>query len=71
MLLHKGLPKVLPLWMEAFGLTSEPRLQLQYYDSGPMLLAESSCIKESSSLVFARPFGFSRTVHSKSTAHRC
>ena len=38
-LLHKGLPKVLPLWMEALGLASEPGLQLQYYDSGPMLLA--------------------------------
>lgn len=39
LLLHKGLPKILPLWLEAHGLAERTGLQLEYYDSGPMLLA--------------------------------
>lgn len=38
-LLHKGLPKVLPLWLASHGLAPDPAMQLRYYDSGPMLLA--------------------------------
>lgn len=41
-LLHKGLPKVLPLWLEAHGLAPDPGVQLRYYDSGPMLLAAAA-----------------------------
>ena len=39
LLLHKGLPRILPLWLEAHGLTGCSGLQIEYYDSGPMLLA--------------------------------
>jgi LysR family transcriptional regulator, glycine cleavage system transcriptional activator len=39
LLVHKGLPKVLPLGIEAFGLKPSPSLQVQSYDNGPMLLA--------------------------------
>lgn len=39
LLLHSGLPKVLPLWLEAMGLTGRTPNRIDYYDSGPMLLA--------------------------------
>lgn len=39
LLLHRGLPKVLPLWLEAMGLMDVSPARIEYYDSGPMLLA--------------------------------
>ena len=39
LLLHSGLPKVLPLWLEAMGLPADAARRIEYYDSGPMLLA--------------------------------
>lgn len=38
-LLHDGLPKILPLWLEAMGAGGAQPRQIEYYDSGPMLLA--------------------------------
>lgn len=38
-LVHRGLPKVLPLWLEAMGLQGREPRRVDYYDSGPMLLA--------------------------------
>lgn len=38
-LLHDGLPKILPLWLEAVGAGGIVPRNVQYYDSGPMLLA--------------------------------
>ena len=37
LLLHSGLPKVLPLWIEAMAPGRSPR-RIEYFDSGPMLL---------------------------------
>ncbi len=39
LLLHRGLPKVLPLWLDAVGLSGLTPHRIEYYDSGPMLLA--------------------------------
>ena len=39
LLLHSGLPKILPLWLAAMGLPENTSLRTEYYDSGPMLLA--------------------------------
>ena len=38
-LLHRGLPQVLPLWLETMGLAGVSPARIEYYDSGPMLLA--------------------------------
>lgn len=38
-LLHSGLPKVLPLWLAGMGLADVAPAKIEYYDSGPMLLA--------------------------------
>lgn len=39
LLLHSGLPKVLPSWLNAMGLADVALGKTEYYDSGPMLLA--------------------------------
>ena len=39
LLLHGGLPKVLPLWLSAMGLSQAAPARIEHYDSGPMLLA--------------------------------
>ncbi len=39
LLLHDGLPKVLPLWLAGMGLSDVKPRNVEYYDSGPMLLA--------------------------------
>jgi LysR family glycine cleavage system transcriptional activator len=39
LLLHQGLPKIMPLWLEAMGVGDLRPRQVQYYDSGPMLVA--------------------------------
>ena len=39
LLLHSGLPKVLPAWLNALGLADVPLGNREFYDSGPMLLA--------------------------------
>lgn len=39
LLLHSSLPKVLPCWLEAVGLGGLTPRRIDYYDSGPMLIA--------------------------------
>lgn len=39
LLVHSGLPKVLPAWLGAMGLGDSPPQRIEYYDSGPMLMA--------------------------------
>lgn len=38
-LLHSALPRVLPLWLDGMGLAGAEPARVEYYDSGPMLLA--------------------------------
>lgn len=39
LLCHKGLPKVLPLWLEAMSIDEADVSRIEYYDSGPLLVA--------------------------------
>lgn len=39
LLLHSGLAKVLPLWLQAMGLDERALARTEQYDSGPMLIA--------------------------------
>lgn len=38
-LLHSSLPKVLPCWLQAVGLAGQTPRRVDYFDSGPMLIA--------------------------------
>ena len=37
-LIHKGLPRILPLWLSAMGLGEGDLRRIESYDSGPMLI---------------------------------